>query len=100
MPSYSDSFDEEERWALSYYVLSLSSYTDPLTAEALKIDDVDREALNNPELAASRSQDAYRRTPVTTGEQALTGGNAWARRRGMEMVNEKPLNDSDAVTVE
>lgn len=50
MPSYSDSFDEEERLALSNYVLSLSSNTDPRTAELLEIDEIDREALNNSEL--------------------------------------------------
>lgn len=100
MPSYSDSFDEEERWALSYYVLSLSSYTDPLTAQALEIDSVDREALNDPTLAASRSRDAYRRQSITTGERAITGGDAWARRRGMEMVDEAPLTDSDATNRE
>ncbi len=32
MPSFADSTSEEERWALSYYVLSLSAWRDPLTA--------------------------------------------------------------------
>ena len=75
-------------------MLSLSYFTDPLTAEALDIDQLDREALNDPELTANRSQDAYRRNPVTTGERAISGGNAWARRRGMEMVDEAPLTDA------
>ena len=31
MPSFADSMSEEERWAISYYVLSLSAWKDPLT---------------------------------------------------------------------
>ena len=31
MPSYRDSSPEEDRWALSYYVLALSAFKDPLT---------------------------------------------------------------------
>ena len=31
MPSFADSMSEEERWAISYYVLSLSAFNDPLT---------------------------------------------------------------------
>ena len=29
MPSYQDSFSEEDRWALAYFVVSLSAFTDP-----------------------------------------------------------------------
>ena len=100
MPSYSDSFDEDDRWALSYYVLSLSSFTDPLTAEKLPIDDVDREALNDIELKASRSQDAYSRIPTISGDRTITGGNAWAKRRGMEMVGESTLIGVDEAVVQ
>lgn len=89
MPSYADSFDEDERWALSYYVLSLSAFTDPLTGEKLQFKDEHREALNDPELSASRTQDAYRRWPSVSAEKSTMGGNAWAKRRGMEMVGEK-----------
>ena len=35
MPSYRDALPEEDRWALSYYVLALSAYKDPLTARAV-----------------------------------------------------------------
>ena len=34
MPSYRNSLPEEDRWALSYYVLALSAYKDPLTVAA------------------------------------------------------------------
>ena len=34
MPSYRDSLPEEDRWALAYYVLSLSAFKDPLTGRA------------------------------------------------------------------
>ena len=34
MPSYRDALPEEDRWALSYYVLALSAYKDPLTLRA------------------------------------------------------------------
>ena len=37
MPSYRDSLPEEDRWALSYYVLALSAYKDPLTLQPLAI---------------------------------------------------------------
>lgn len=98
MPSYLDSFDEDDRWALSYYVLSLSAFTDPLTAEQLVMEDTDREALNDIELKAERSQDAYSRIPQINGDRTITGGNAWAKRRGMEMVGESQLPEiNDAV---
>ena len=47
MPSYRDSLPEEDRWALSYYVLALSAYKDPLTWQPLTIADTDRAALND-----------------------------------------------------
>ena len=50
MPSYRDAFPDEDRWALSYYVLSLSAYKDPLTKQPLAIPETDRAALNNPNL--------------------------------------------------
>jgi cytochrome c oxidase cbb3-type subunit 2 len=35
MPSFADSLPDEERWAVAYYVLSLSAWTDPLTGQRL-----------------------------------------------------------------
>ena len=52
MPSYRDSLPEQDRWALAYYVLSLSAFKDPLTGEPLPISAADRAALNDPKLEA------------------------------------------------
>jgi cytochrome c oxidase cbb3-type subunit I/II len=59
MPSYRDSFSDEDRWALSYYILALSAYTDPLTGQPLKIADKDRAALNDLNLKADAPDKAY-----------------------------------------
>lgn len=97
MPSYSDSFSEEERWALSYYVLSLSAFTDPLTTKPLAIAEADREALNDPELKANRSEEAYGlKKKKVAGDESITGGNAWARRRGMEVLGEAQAKGPEA----
>ena len=85
MPSYGDSLTEEDRWALAYFVLSLSAFTDPLTGGALTISAEDRSALNNIELRANTSEKAYKRKSV----QGLVGeyaGEAWAGRKGIEML--------------
>jgi cytochrome c oxidase cbb3-type subunit I/II len=59
MPSFRDSLPEADRWALAYYILSLSAFTDPLTGEPLKISDTTRKALDNPALDASTPESAY-----------------------------------------
>jgi cytochrome c oxidase cbb3-type subunit I/II len=59
MPSYRDSLPEEDRWALSYYVLALSAYKDPLTLQPLAIADTDRAALNDLTLEAASPDRAY-----------------------------------------
>jgi len=59
MPSYRDSLPEEDRWALSYYVLALSAYKDPLTLQPLTISDTDRAALNDLTLEADSPAKAY-----------------------------------------
>jgi cytochrome c oxidase cbb3-type subunit 2 len=59
MPSYRDSFPDEDRWALAYYILALSAYTDPLTGQPLKIADKDRAALNDLNLKADAPDKAY-----------------------------------------
>lgn len=60
MPSFKDSFPEEDRWALAYYILSLSAYTDPLTGDPLPLADATKAALNDPNLVADGPQQAYR----------------------------------------
>jgi len=52
MPSFADSMSDEERWAISYYVLSLSAWRDPLTGEPLDVPAAARAALNSIEVAA------------------------------------------------
>jgi cytochrome c oxidase cbb3-type subunit I/II len=59
MPSYRDALPEKDRWALSYYVLALSAYKDPLTGEPLAIADTDRAALNDLNLEADSPDKAY-----------------------------------------
>jgi cytochrome c oxidase cbb3-type subunit I/II len=59
MPSYRDAFPDADRWALAYYILSLSAFTDPLSGEPLKIAAADRSALNNPNLETPGPEQAY-----------------------------------------
>ena len=69
MPSYRDSLPEADRWALAYYILSLSAFTDPLTGEPLKISDATKKALDNPGLQADTPDEAY----IPEGGQNKTG---------------------------
>jgi cytochrome c oxidase cbb3-type subunit I/II len=59
MPSYRDSLSEQDRWALAYYVVSLSAFKDPLTGGPLSVSDADRKALNDPKLNADSPDNAY-----------------------------------------
>ncbi|HEY7651520.1 MAG TPA: cbb3-type cytochrome c oxidase subunit II [Methylomirabilota bacterium] len=52
MPSFADSMSEQERWAISYYVLSLSAWMDPLTGQRLELPAGTRAALNSRETDA------------------------------------------------
>jgi cytochrome c oxidase cbb3-type subunit 2 len=49
MPSFADSMSDDERWAISYYVLSFSAFNDPLTGTGLNLDPGTRTRLNAPE---------------------------------------------------
>jgi cytochrome c oxidase cbb3-type subunit 2 len=69
MPSFADSMSEEERWAISYYVLSLSAWRDPLTGELLNLPAAARAALDSPDVAADQPRfalDPTRLEPVAT----------------------------------
>jgi cytochrome c oxidase cbb3-type subunit 2 len=46
MPSFVDSMTDDERWAISYYVLAFSAFTDPLTGDKLPLDRAVRDKLN------------------------------------------------------
>ena len=59
MPSYRDLLSEQDRWALAYYVLSLSAFKDPLTGEPLQISTADKAALDDPKLGAGSPEDPY-----------------------------------------
>jgi len=79
MPSYRDSLSEEDRWALSYYVLALSAYKDPLTGEPLPIAPADRTALNDPKLEADVPEKAFvPRGGAPQRAEALPAGGASA----------------------
>ncbi|MCK1643061.1 cbb3-type cytochrome c oxidase subunit II [Bradyrhizobium sp. 157] len=75
MPNYRDSLPEEDRWALAYYVLSLSAFTDPITGEPLPIASADRTALNDPKLQADTPDKAY----IPNGRAQRTGSSKAAR---------------------
>lgn len=84
MPSYSDTVSEDDRWALAYYVLSLSAFTDPLTGEKLALSEADRAALNDPALKAEESRLAYR---LQQGEgPSQYAGDAWAKKHGFDFA--------------
>ncbi len=55
MPSFADALGEEDRWAISYFVLSFSAFNDPLTGERLKLAPDVLERLNRPDQEAHRS---------------------------------------------
>ena len=55
MPSFADSMKEDERWAISYYVLSFSAFNDPLTGEKLKLPGTARATLNQGDARAFSS---------------------------------------------
>lgn len=84
MPSFADTVGEEERWALAYYVLSLSAFRDPLTGEPMRISAADRAALNDPALVAAESRHAYRGNAVDAPTRYA--GAAWANRRGFDFA--------------
>jgi len=58
MPSFADTLSDEERWAISYYVLALSAWRDPLTGQPLDVPAGARAMLNTPEVAADGPQSA------------------------------------------
>lgn len=81
MPSFGDTVSEADRWALAYYVLSLSAYKDSLSGAPLYLSREQREALNDPGMKASTSRDAYR-----AQTDAAYGGEAWARKHGIDFA--------------
>jgi cytochrome c oxidase cbb3-type subunit 2 len=90
MPSFSDTVSADDRWALAYFVLSLSAFRDPLTGEPMKISAPDRAALDDPALQASESQYAYRSQPGA--EPTRYAGDAWATENGFDSAHASPAS--------
>jgi cytochrome c oxidase cbb3-type subunit 2 len=59
MPSFQASFSDADRWALATYILSLSAFTDPLTAAPLPISEAQRAALDDPRVITESPDRAY-----------------------------------------
>ena len=76
MPSYRDSLPDEDRWALSYYVLALSAFKDPLTLQPLAIPEAERAALNELTLKADTPANAYVPGSPQKTSQSGEGGAA------------------------
>src|SRR3546814_21150249 len=83
MPSCGRALPEEDRWALSYYVLALAAFTDPLTGEPLPIRAQDRAALNDPALKAPESHYAYK--PQSQGTSTEFAENPPADRKSTRL---------------
>ncbi len=60
MPSFRDAFPDADRWALAYYIQSLSAFTDPLTGNVMPISAQDRAALDNPNVSTPGPERAFR----------------------------------------
>jgi cytochrome c oxidase cbb3-type subunit 2 len=72
MPSYQASFSEADRWALSYFVLSLSAFTDPLTGAPLPITAEARAALDDPALETVGPEQAFELAQPCVGAACAT----------------------------
>jgi cytochrome c oxidase cbb3-type subunit 2 len=59
MPSFHDAFPDSDRWALAYYILSLSAFTDPLTGDPLALPAATRAALDDPGLETPLPDQAF-----------------------------------------
>ncbi len=92
MPSYRDSLPEADRWALAYYILSLSAFTDPLNGEPLKISDATKKALDNPNLQADTPDEAY----IPEGGQNKTGSASAADSASAEPAGAIVRTSGDA----
>ncbi len=76
MPSYIDTLSEEQRWQISYYVLSFSAYRDPLHNKEYDIPEAVKTALDSPDVQAPDSKHAFnpatlKKTMAATVEDQL-----------------------------
>ena len=90
MPVFGKKFDDDQRWALAYYVLSLSAYSDVLSGESLPISPEVRAVLDDPETRASSVTHAYggKVASYSIAEETKFAGEAWADKHGIEDANE------------
>jgi len=78
MPSFADTMTDPERWAISYYVLSLSAWVDPLTGQPLPLSPETKAALNAAPEAARHARDAFE--PDAARRRAASAGRkVWPR---------------------
>ncbi len=73
MPSFIDSMKDDERWAISYYVLSFSAWADPLTGQKLKLPPEARAAINSPDVRANSPRLAWDPEAPSTGVALASG---------------------------
>lgn len=59
MPTFRDAFPDQDRWAIAYYVLSLSAYKDPLSGQPLPLSETDRLLLDDPHFETESPEKAY-----------------------------------------
>jgi len=67
MPSFADSMNNEERWAISYFVLSFSAWADPLTGQKLRLSPETKASLNSPGVRADHPRLALDPAGESTG---------------------------------
>ena len=77
MPSFADTMSDADRWAISYYVLSLSAWVDPLTGQPLPLTPETKAALNAVPTAARSPGDAFE--PDGARRTTATGRKRWPR---------------------
>jgi cytochrome c oxidase cbb3-type subunit 2 len=85
MPSYADSMTEEQRWAISYYVLSFSAWNDPLTGQPLDLPSAAKALLNSPGVPAHHPRFALDPARPAT---ALAGAGGGPRRKFFKGISE------------
>jgi cytochrome c oxidase cbb3-type subunit I/II len=78
MPSFADTMTDAERWAISYYVLSLSAWVDPLTGQRLPLSAETKAALDAAPGVSRDPRDAFE--PDTARRSAAGAGRKlWPR---------------------
>ena len=74
MPSFADSMNDAERWAISYFVLAFSAWADPLTGQQLKLPPASKAALNSPDVRAHHPRFALDPEREARGLVQVDGG--------------------------